>query len=84
MTALQIVSTTDTKRPSKRTKKRGVRERGRRGEVIKSVAIATECTLYVHRICSIEIATHVWGDTLDDWDQENIQEEGDGQETREC
>ena len=28
-------------------------------------------------------ATHVWGDALDDWDQEDIQKQGDGQETRE-
>ena len=63
-----------------RTERRG--QQGQRG-IIKSVVIATKRILYVRGICRMETATHVWGDALDDWDQEDIQEQGDGQEARE-
>jgi hypothetical protein len=74
MTTLPIFSTTDTKEPTGTTELKGGYQLSRhRNEVI---------TFYVKGIRKSR-RTHIWWYALDDGDQENIQEEGDGQETRE-
>jgi hypothetical protein len=54
-----------------------------KGESLSQSSSQRGVHLYVQGIWSMETATHVWGDALDDWDQEDIQKQGDGQETRE-
>ena len=73
MTTLLIFSTTDTKGPTGTTELKGTQVSRHRNDVI---------TLFVKGIRKSR-QTHIWRYALDDRDQENIQEEGDGQETRE-